>query len=530
VGTSFTFAISLHNRTNPHFVSGNFHINFEVTDSSDVLIHQQDQDCAQSQDLLFLYSLKLLDIPPGPLTFSFKIRDSATNFVHTVTRHSYKLVVPIVASEITFTNFADQAPLFKIGDTVEVSIVPGTFPDMRTVFPFSSKDLLGKDVSKSRHFFLDVQTASGLSVTTVPGIPFQDPDGKSRYQFQVVVKNNFASIGTLLLSFRYSSTIESAAHQFKLLNYDSKSSDLFDETFTLNYTVNADLELVDVQKSPSEQDFYYGNEIEYEFSVKDIISGSYVVPHAEIPSASVYLAVSHLDPKTGNQYTSAQVRPIVADNVFKIGWEVSPNSIRGSSFLTLLAYDADNNQLPIYATDSTGERSVVSKPITIGGEITVNATTRSITTFVDVSPFAVDFTLSCNGKPLKNALLRATVFYFGEQKTAWIGVLPVAVIGVGRYSVSWTLSNEGALPGIYRVFFHRHSDDDPPLSQLNNPTEEQDPANLSELFQVAINHEVDFSGLPIRTEFLVLLLLLLAYIGLAYRRFSSSINKKQGKK
>jgi hypothetical protein len=511
MGTSFTFVASLYNKTAHHFVAGNFHIIFGVKDSSGVLINQEDKDCANIQELRFNYSVNSI-IPPGPLIFSFKIRDTATNFIHTSTQLSYNLLVPIVASDVTFTNSAgDQTPITKIGDTVLISIVPGTFPDMKTVFSFPVKDYLGNDVSNSRKFFLDVTTSSSLAVTTVSGIPDQDPNGNLRYKFPVLIGNNFASIGEMFLSFRYSPT--EGHTQFKLLNFDSKFSELFDETLSLNFTVQADLELADVKELPSEKDFYYGNEIEYEFSIKDTLSGSYVLPHPEIPSSSVYLVVSHVD-STGKKYTSAHVRSSSAGNVFKIVWEVNPNVVIGTSHLTLIAYDADNNPLPIHATDSFGERSVVSKPVTIGGNITVDAQTRSSTTlFLPASPFVVDFSLSCNDKPLKNAHLRALVVYEAEEQREFIGVFPVASTGVGKYSVSWTLPNKRALTGTYRVFFHRHSGD---VSQPNVLPTEQDETNLSELFSLTINHQVDsISVLPIRTEFLVLILLAIAFLALA---------------
>jgi len=262
--------------------------------------------------------------------------------------------------------------------------------------------------------------------------------------------------------------------------------------------------------------------VEYRFNVKDAITNTYVLPDPVIPTSTVYLVLSHLDEFRGRQFTSAQIPAKLTGNEYTIRWEVSANAVHGPGRLTLLALDADSNPLTVHSTDPHGIRAAASKAITVGGDIEVGAKTRSETShFLSDTPFIVDFNLTCRNKTLKNAQLQARVYYMtgseSEQKEL-IGAVPVARTSDGRYSVSWAHPHRLVRSGRYLVLFSRLADTSATTAKWNTENNE-DPSNIKELFKVIIDHEVgSLSSLPVRTEFIVLLLLILAFAAISYGR------------
>jgi len=108
-----------------------------------------------------------------------------------------------------------------------------------------------------------------------------------------------------------------------------------------------------------------------------------------------------------------------------------------------------------------------------------------------------------------------------------IGKFPVAATAPGRYSVGWVLPNQNALPGLYHIEFHRLADQEILAADIATALQNRVEGDSSfefkfpvaSLFSVTIDHAAGgFSGLPVRTEFLVLLALLSAYIALSYNR------------
>ncbi len=66
------------------------------------------------------------------------------------------------------------------------------------------------------------------------------------------------SIGVNVISFRY----ETAYGQvIDLDSYNSVYGELFEDPTALNFTVSAELQMVDVLEKPDHGDFFYGNEI-----------------------------------------------------------------------------------------------------------------------------------------------------------------------------------------------------------------------------------------------------------------------------
>jgi len=122
------------------------------------------------------------------------------------------------------------------------------------------------------------------------------------------------------LSFRYSPVVDGVSETYTLLNYDSKFSELFEDSFSPNYTVNADLELVDIKALATDEDFYYGNEVLYEFGVQDALSKAFILPDPEVPSSTAYLVLSHLDVERGRKFQDELIPAKFSDGTYKITW------------------------------------------------------------------------------------------------------------------------------------------------------------------------------------------------------------------
>jgi hypothetical protein len=137
---------------------------------------------------------------------------------------------------------------------VKITIEPATFPDLRTPHTLSTKDHKGQDATASRHFFLDVKSPQGLLLRTVAGESTQS----SRYSFSIPVEATFAALGVNTLSFRYKSA---AGEEVALQNFDSTIGELYEDINVLNYTVKADLALVDVSEKPKATDLLYGDSV-----------------------------------------------------------------------------------------------------------------------------------------------------------------------------------------------------------------------------------------------------------------------------
>jgi len=523
-GTEFKFGLTLQNHTHEQLVSGDFDVIFSVLDSSSVAVHTSKVNGkTNSAPIAFSYVLKNSNLPSGHLSFRFDVANARG--VHTTEVVVYQLSFPMIATAITFEGFKpNDAPSYKVGETVRVSIEPATFPDLRNVYGYPATDVNGKNVAGLRRFMMDVSSPTGSLLRTVTGEPKAVAAGQnSKYQFEVPVSPSLDSFGSNIVSFRY---LTDANEEVSLGNYDSFYGELYEDSSVLNYTVSGELYMVEVKEQPKTHDFYYGNDINYRFRVKDSVSGKYIEKGSD-EQANIYLALQHKDEGRARLFTSAvqAASEVVVDGAkqFAINWAINPNAVQGLGFLTLSAKDADGNHLPLYAEGT--KKQTVNYDVNIGGNITVSSSPYStFESTYEQTVFVVQFNLSCQEKSLKDAQLRCSVAY--DEKTV-VSLLPAATNDAGVYSVSWTLPHAESPSGDYSLKCFRETDRkralearelqekkrrlEEELKQFEeegkNATATNKEAGVEEsldpLFVVTVRHFAPYTGkIPLRTELL----------------------------
>ncbi len=130
-------------------------------------------------------------------------------------------------------------------------MVPASFPDLRTVYTYNTKD------AASRTFFLDVVSSGGVTIQSIKGSVDSSSKDVLKYSFSVPIDPLIENIGNHLVSFRY---VTAQHKDIPLNNYDSSLKELYEDT-TLNFTVNAELHITNGQDRPTKGDFFYGNDI-----------------------------------------------------------------------------------------------------------------------------------------------------------------------------------------------------------------------------------------------------------------------------
>jgi len=182
---------------------------------------------------------------------------------------------------------------------------------------------------------------------------------------------------------------------------------------------------------------------------------------------------------------------------FFVDWSVSPNALKGPAELALVGQAGDGSEIPLLAA---------SKPwivnVNLGGEIDVSQKSYSGNLNEDLVSFFVEFELSCKQKNLKGAQLRAAVL---DSDRNQIDEVPVAVGSNGQYQVSWNIENKFAKNGKYIIDVYR---------QVDKRRSNQAEAFLS----IIHNHVPSSSTLPIRTEFLILLIFVGSFVWASYKK------------
>lgn len=541
VGTEFTFGVALHNQTHKDLHSGDFNVVFSVLDSSLVAIHSESVDAkANAKPFRFAYTLRSSNLPSGDLVFKFEVV-SATGVVHTTETVKYQLSIPMIATQITFEGVAEGAPKYKLGETARITIEPASFPDLRTVASYPAKDVNGKPAAAQRKFVMDVHSRKGALLRTVAG-KAQTTESSSKYVFEVPATATLDAIGLNVVSFRY---IAASGRSVELGSYDSRLGELIEDASSLNYTVDANLQIVDIKEQPQTTTFAYGQEVVFRFRVKDALSGLYL-HKGENEQANVYLSLKHADEAKGKPFVSANVAAEEVVNAqgekeFVIEWVINPNAVQGAGVLSLSAQDADGNVLDL--SDATTKKPV-QLDVTVGGDIQVEHTsysTSDASTYRETA-FVVQFGLTCQNESLKNAQLRASVYRDGQQVASF---LPVATNDEGVYSVSWGGPHDATPSGVYTLKFFREVDRkravdahefqekrkkrEEQLKQLEEGSEtaHEETAQeeliveniVSPLFEISHSHVApSTSKLPIRAEVILAFLLGGAFMAISYQK------------
>jgi hypothetical protein len=414
-----------------------------------------------------------------------------------------------VASEISFKNFQNRAPVYKIGESVDVTIVPGSLPDLRTVKTYPSKDVSNSPAR--RKFFMDVHSAdSNVVLYSLLGTSNTTASGLAGYNFQLPVKATFYSIGNNIVSFHYETTSGSI---IPLQLFDASESELYEDGTQLSYSVNTELHLKNLKNAPQDGHLDYGNDVMFSFQVFDSVSGQSIF-NDESKQATVYLILKH-QIENGISFTSTkqpaqQISESGKPSHFSVQWEVNPNAIKGKGTLSLVAQSSDGKEIPIYIENS---QSIWQVNIEIGGDLSVEEHHFSSEIDEDDTIFFIDLELSCQKKKLSDAELIATVTALTGNQKQRIYTLSVSQgREAGKYQLSWTQPTSQVKTGQYTVQFYRKVD------SLRIGQKGEDLEQLEPLFVVSFVHKKTNVGFFIQSEVIALLLFGAGFFYMVYQK------------
>jgi len=355
-------------------------------------------------------------------------------------------------------------------------------------------------------------------------------DGRPVYRFDLPIEPTFASIGANVVSFHYE-TINKKSIQ--LLNYDSSTNELFEESVQLNYTVDAELHVTDIKSGPKDGELVYGDEVSFSFQVKDHLTKQHV--WASGPS-TVALVLRHVASDgrslTSNVQPATQV-PGTDDGQpdhFEVTWSVNPNAVKGKGTIELVVQGNDGKELQLFEEKS---QKVYRVNVVIGGKIDVSPETYSNQIDESETIFFAEVALSCSGKELNGADLRATVKRTGSDgKRVRVATLPVTYSGEGGlYQASWILRNTDVVSGVYTVDFYRQVDRKLFFQQYPTASEEDFESKVTPLFDVAVSHTKQTTNiLPFKTEFLVLSIFVVSFFWTSFKKMDIEGLRKSKKK
>jgi len=295
--------------------------------------------------------------------------------------------------------------------------------------------------------------------------------------------------------------------------------------------VQAELRLKEMEISPPEPEYHFGNDIRYRFKIEDGLSRSLVVGGRRT-HANAYLVISR-EAEVG--FPEVMVRVPASDlydskgvhDGYEVVWSINPNAASGNAIVSLEVTDSAGRRRPLF---QAGPKLVRYKQtVSIGGSIDIDSTARSTpSSSSQPALFTVQVKLSCKGKPLKGATLLAQVYYSagGQDFECLMGDCSLSfpvVADTATYQVSWRLPNADAPPGEYQVRFIRADEmreasnkKDIKRTRGLNFTAEDEP---KELFQVAL-HRTGESVLDFKVpmEFVVTAALGLAWVYLSNKK------------
>lgn len=453
IGSDFEFEIELYNQTVTRLQTDETALVMTVLDSADNTLTTAALSPPFYEDrLLFHYSLDEASIPAGALTFRFDVSNVAREEVHTSTSLTFNYVMPMVASKITFLGGGEGLPeatagaqrSYKIGDKISVSMEPASLPDVR-----STVHALDVALAKNMKFALDIVSPQGAILKSVAGV-FRGGEGPT-FVFSWTVEASLGEVGAdWALAFRYVPA-EGAAQA--LANYDSRRGELFggddDEARATHFGVAVKLQLAEVKKNTltTSTNLHYGDDVEILFKVRDLLTQKFVAALAPRATAEASPRANVILSLVADSEVVARATAVVDSSdkfLYKILWTVNPNAPKGDSFFSLAAVSIDGVETVLEGVNGAPIRYDVK----ISGEITaqVVSSVQSARESAETA-FVVQFNLFCNEKALLDANLRCAVSA-GELALADV---PVASFTDGTYQVSWTLENQAAHSGDYKV-------------------------------------------------------------------------------
>jgi len=216
---------------------------------------------------------------------------------------------------------------------------------------------------------------------------------------------------------------------------------------------------------------------------------------------------------------------------FEVTWSVNPNAVKGKGFVELIVQGSDGKELQLLKENSN---EIYRVNVAIGGKIEVSDKTHSSQIDEEETIFVAEVALSCAGKQLNGADLKATVKRPGKDGQLRVASLPVTYSSEnGLYQVSWTMKNDAAVSALYTVEFYRQVDRRNVLQQNPTATEDQIESKVQPLFTVTVSHTQQVKNvLPLKTEFIVLSILTVSFFWTSFKKMDlEGLRKvKSGKK
>lgn len=383
-GASFSIAATygtVENKPNSPLKTGNFDVIFSVLDSSESEISRTVLDAKKGKPFKFNHLLDVSEIPPGILTLRVSVQDKTKDIVHTVDSFTFVVQSQIVASSLKFVGDKSK---YKVGDKVEVSMVPANLPEVRVVRPLRKV---------ARSMILNVQSSESQVLFTVPGV-----FNAGEYKFDFVVDSTFESIGVHSVTFTYKAA---NGDEFPLKLFNSATKYLYDVGETFSYSVDTQLTITDSKSALKEGKLEYGNDVKLSFKVfdevskKNIWAGSkdstaYLVLQHNVGQASAFTSIRH----AASQIQGKNNEP----SHFSVDWSVNPNALKGPATLALVVQAADGTDVELV---SGGKPWSVN--VDIGGDITTTQKTHSGKLNNDLVSFLVEFELTCQQKKTKRS-------------------------------------------------------------------------------------------------------------------------------
>ena len=483
VGTTFSFEISLDSSENKE---ENFDAIMNVVDSSGAII-QSEEGNTQGDSMTFRYSLDKVNIPSGSLNFFFEISNGQVGF-HSRGEVSYQFSSTMVASEI---NFLGSSRVYKIGQRVEVRMVPASF-DLRNIHMLDQTDFRGNNIS--REIFMDVM-AAGSPIHSIRGLKQQD----NSYLFSLSLVPRLDNFGDNAISFRY---LTRSGQSIDLRPFDSENNELYDDLSQMSFSVPSDLHIIELTDSPKSTQLSYGDNVEFRFKLRDENSGQII--KAGSSGSNVYLSLIHKE-ESGNTFTSITRAASQTGEFFEIDWAITPNAISGAAEIILFAQGINSQRLDIHGENG----QPVTYAVQIGGTIDVTKNVYSASVVeAEKSTVIASFSLSCQGVALRDALLYASF----QTSDGTIVVPHVNVASFGdSYQVSLSFEHSQLPQGSYQFNFY------PDLSRSTNEQSTLSTERL--LFVISFDHQGSSeSSLPFSPQLVISALILGGFIVILFKR------------
>jgi len=420
-----------------------------------------------------------------------------------------------------------------------VSVIPGSIHSNHVLqtFPSSAYGASQRGARPQREFALELRSAQGTVVGNASGVESVGPQGESVYSFVFVIPPTLDFIGSLQAAFVY---VPASQERLPLQHVAEGATEVSGVTWR-NLTVMSELHIDKFLRMPQDTDFFFGNQIEYAFKVKDQLSNR-LVRMGTTGQGSIVLALRGAAAKGASQVLAevpATISTTADEHSFHIRWYINLDAASGhngqGTSVGLEVRDAGGNTRALFQQQGSTAMPY-KKQVTISGHLDVKTTHRCLAARWPTKALTtVEVELSCKGLPLHGVQLTAVLDGAHAAPLRASDGLPV-VAHSGSYQLTYSMKGDFVPAGTYRIRFFRAADFKRAVelealrsssSSRSHPTE----AAPLELFEVTIQHSsLDNYELPMNMEVVATIALGLTIFLLAQRRQSAflSLNDNKG--